>query len=101
MTVCCLLGNLLYYVDLVRPALTIIDAPRTTYETTNTSPAARSKRHQGKPGEYTPRTPRNLQPQEVMNKSLSSIGGYLGFCLLIAIFWGIVFGIVYLVADIK
>ena len=36
-----------------------------------------------------------------MKQALNQAIAYLGFCLFIATFWAIVFGIVYLAADIK
>lgn len=36
-----------------------------------------------------------------MKQALNTAAAYVGFCLLIATFWAVVFGIVYIAADIK
>lgn len=36
-----------------------------------------------------------------MKHALNSAAAYVGFCLLIAAVWAILFGIVYVAADIK
>ena len=81
MAFCRLLGNLLYSLDLVRRRVTIIDAQRTIYETTNRSPAARPKRDDQKPGGDTTRTPSNLYSQEMNTLLEVALGFSIGLLL--------------------